>query len=497
MGVSSQHEPLPYGSIHEWFQETASRHGSTCAVRDDKTALTYDEVDKASTEVARLLADAGVRPGSLVALRLPRSVLVPIAILGIFKHDCAYVPIDPEYPQRRSEFILQDSGAAFILTCDAGGKPVVERGGSPAAPTPLPPRLAYAIYTSGSTGVPKGVLVGHEQVVALMHATAGLYDVNADDVWTLFSSYSFDFSVWEMWGALLFGGELVVVPKECAQDPQRFVELLDRTRVTVLNQVPTAFTYLVRGLEALPRPLKRLRHVIFGGEEINTRAIHRWWKLDVAPSARLANMYGITETTVHVTSVDLTPALLDEPRNGTPIGRPLPHMGVDLLDEDGIRVPVGTPGEIVVAGRGVAFGYLHRKELTEQRFRRLAGAAGLAYHSGDWAVQDELGSLYFLGRRDFQVQLRGHRIELAEVEAAVLSHPRVRACAVTTPENVLGEPVLTAHVSPEAVGSLSVSDLRAHVSLILPKYMVPARFVCHAELPRTAAGKVDRAALDR
>ncbi|MEV6524573.1 amino acid adenylation domain-containing protein [Longispora sp. NPDC051575] len=498
MGVQLRNdEPCPYDSIHSWFGDTAARYSSARAVSDDCTVLTYGELDTASNAVATLLADSGVRPGSLVALRVPRSVVVPVAILGILKHGCAYVPIDPAYPQQRSDLILADSAAAFTLACDADGEFLVTSLG-PAVDLEagMPPRLAYVIYTSGSTGTPKGTLVGHDQILALMHASSGCYDFGAEDVWTMFSSYSFDFSVWEMWGALLFGGELVVVPTACAQDPRRFAELLETANVTVLNQVPTAFTYLVRSLEATPRKLAQLRYVVFGGEEINASTIRQWWQLGIAPQAQLINMYGITETTVHVTHVELTPSLLDVPGNGTPIGHPLPHLAVSLLDESGQHVLPGTPGEIVVTGQGVSFGYLRRPDMTSQRFRIVPGTADLAYHSGDWGIQDDAGLLRYLGRRDAQVQIRGHRIELAEVEAAVLSHPHVRACAVTAPKNAVGEPVLTAHVSTETDASVSVADVRRHLSLLLPNYLVPGRIVRHAELPRTASGKVDRSSLD-
>jgi amino acid adenylation domain-containing protein len=483
-------------TVHEWFSTVASASPS-CAVRDPSgECLTYQEVDQRSSALARRLADENVPAGSLIALRLPRTALLPIAILAVFKHGCAYVPLDPDHPPARTAFILRDSRASFVIDAGPDGLTIAPSRYA-AGDASFPTDLAYVIYTSGSTGQPKGVLVGHSQIVALMTASAPLFGFGPDDVWTLCSSYSFDFSVWEMWGALLFGGQLIIVPRDSVRDPVGFAALLERERVTVLNQVPTAFSYLVWALVERPRPLDALRHIILGGEAVNADTIKRWWSLGIAPVARLTNMYGITETTVHVTYGPMRSDTASPWPGHSPIGRPLPHLNVHLVNEAGDAVPTGSPGEIVISGAGVALGYLNRPALTTQRFVRLEGVPGLAYRSGDWARRDEHGVLHFMGRRDFQVQIRGHRVELGEVETVLAQHPAIAACVVTAPRNSLNEPVLTAHVILSPGTHATAADLRRHAAAALPAYMVPARYAHHLAFPSTHNGKVDREALDR
>ncbi|SES34990.1 nonribosomal peptide synthetase DhbF [Lentzea xinjiangensis] len=479
-------------TLHERFAAVADRFADAVAVSDHGRHLRYAEVFDRARSLAADLRALDVPPGSLVALRVPRSAEFVVGVLGIMLAGCGYVPVDPAYPAERQEYVLDDSGVAAVVTPD--GEAFAVRATGAVAPTELPDDIAYVIYTSGSTGAPKGVLVGHRQVLALIDACDERYEFDAADVWTLFHSPSFDFSVWELWGALLHGGRLVVVPAETGASPPAFARLLAEESVTVLSQVPTSFGYLVAALEDEPLALPCLRYVVFGGEAVNPAAVERWFAAGWAPGATVVNMYGITETTVHVTHAVLTPGRTRPRRDATPIGTPLAHLRVIVVDDDLRPVPPGTAGEMLIAGAGVSHGYLNRPELTGRRFVRMSDVDGLVYRSGDWGVLDEDGRLHYVGRRDGQVQLRGFRIECGEIEATLSVHPGVLECAVVLGANRLAEPVLEAHVVPRGA-PVAAAELRAHLRASLPAHMVPGRFRVHTELPRAASGKIDRAVL--
>jgi len=498
---------IPVDALLRRFREQAERRPEAVALTEGERSLSYAELALAAERVTTLLADAGVRPGELVGVRLPRGADVAAAVLGVLGHGCGYLPIDPAYPAARQDHLVGDSGIRHVVQqapSEAGmgtTLALLPVPGAPSTPHPdgrtLPPGTAYVIYTSGSTGRPKGVPVSQRQVAALMAATEEHFDFGPEDRWALVHSHSFDFSVWEMWGAWWHGGSTVVVPVECTYDASLLAGLLAGHGITVLNQVPSAFGQLVAAMADSGRSLPALRQIVFGGEAVNLSDVRRWRATGCAPGARLANMYGITETTVHVTYCALDGEPPAGPAGSTPIGRPLAHLGVLLLDSELRPVPPGTPGELAVHGAGVGEGYLNRPEQTAERFIRLPGIAGPVYRSGDWAVEDDQGGLHYIGRRDDQIQLRGLRIERGEVAAAVLSHPEVAACVVTAPRNPVGDPVLVAHVVPHHGPGPSRTELRRHVAELLPRYMVPSRFTTHQALPLTAHGKVDLAALDQ
>ncbi|MFL6136531.1 MAG: amino acid adenylation domain-containing protein [Frankiaceae bacterium] len=493
-------------ALHVRFSSIARRFPDRVAVIGAQGSLTYRQLDQRSDELARSILDIGA-PEARIALHLTRSEHVPLAILGALKAGCAYVPVDPSYPQARQELVLRDCGARLVLT-DApspSGDPllaldwatVVARPPGPVSD--LPPGAAYVIYTSGSTGAPKGCVVTHANALALMDATAGLLDLGPTDVWTLFHSISFDFSVWELWGALLHGGCLCIVPDEAARDLRLLVQLIARHRVTVLNQVPTVFGHLVRELVAQGERLPCLRYVILGGEAIVPADISSWWRHGLAPDARLINMYGITETTVHVTHCELSADLLERMRDGrTPIGRPLPHLSVSLRDAAGLPVPAGTAGEMWVSGAGVSAGYLGRRELTAERFAEDAG--DVHYRSGDWAVELPDGTLAYVGRRDDQVKVGGFRIELGEIESALRAVRDVQdaACAVETAASDVKQIVayvVPVEARPATPGPVLARSVRDRAAERLPRHMVPHRVTLLPRLPTTASGKLDRSAL--
>ncbi len=377
--------------------------------------------------------------------------------------------------------------------------------GSPAeavAATATPARpdgLAYVIYTSGSTGAPKGVMVTHHNVVRLFEATARWYRFDAGDVWTLFHSYAFDFSVWEIWGALLHGGRLVVVPYWVSRSPEAFHDLLVRERVTVLNQTPSAFRPLIRAdadAGAERRRALALRHVIFGGEALDVGDLRPFWDLHGDAEPRLVNMYGITETTVHVTVRPVTRADLARPWSSV-IGEPLADLRVHILDAHRQPVPVGVVGELYVGGGGVARGYLGRPELTAERFLAdplAEHGGGRLYRTGDRGRYLAGGGIEYLGRGDLQVKVRGFRIELGEIEAALDQHPAVREAVVMARVDGEGDARLVAYVVAGAA-ALPAAELRTFLEDRLPEHMVPAAFVALAALPLTSNGKVDRRAL--
>ncbi|HET7865310.1 MAG TPA: amino acid adenylation domain-containing protein, partial [Burkholderiaceae bacterium] len=364
---------------------------------------------------------------------------------------------------------------------------------SPAQGTALASRrLAYVIYTSGSTGQPKGVMVEHAQLVRLLHATQGSFGFGAQDVWSLFHSFAFDFSVWELWGAWAHGGRVVVVPQAVTRNPDQFHQLLCNEGVTVLNQTPSAFRQLIAAHQRSARP-HRLRCVIFGGEALEPASLAPWYALN-GERTRLVNMYGITETTVHVTCRPLNGA--DAQSDGaSPIGSAIADLCIHILDTQGRPVPIGVAGELFVGGAGVARGYLNRPALTAERFVPdpfSATPGARMYRSGDLGRWRPDGSIEFLGRNDHQVKIRGFRIELGEIEAALLACPGVREAVVLAREDEPGNRRLVAYLTGS---QLQAEALRSTLASRLPGYMVPGAFVQMDALPLTSHGKLDRKAL--
>jgi amino acid adenylation domain-containing protein/non-ribosomal peptide synthase protein (TIGR01720 family) len=445
-----------------------------------------------------------------------RSIEMVVGILGILKAGGAYLPLDPTYPADRLAFLLEDSavpvlvteehhlgglkaGNAKIVVLDRDREALARRSDENPTTEVGPEHLAYVIYTSGSTGKPKGVLVTHNNVARLFEATHAWYGFDASDVWTLFHSYAFDFSVWELWGALLYGGRLVVVPYWVSRSPEAFHELLRRERVTVLNQTPSAFRQLIQADLASGAPAgdMALRTVIFGGEALELQSLRPWIRRYGDARPRLINMYGITETTVHVTYRPITLADVDGGA-GSVIGIPIPDLQVYVLDPGREPTPIGVTGEMYVGGAGVARGYLNRPELTAERFVRHpfdADPTARLYRTGDLARRLAGGDLEYLGRIDLQVKIRGFRIELGEIESVIGQHPAVRETTVIAREDGPGDRTLVAYVVADFGLPETIEELRTLVRAKLPDYMVPAHFIGLAALPLTPHGKVDRKAL--
>ncbi|MFJ4502674.1 amino acid adenylation domain-containing protein [Streptomyces sp. NPDC088864] len=488
-------------TLHGLFHEQARARPDAVAVVDGEAVLTYGELAERADRVTAALAAAGVARGSLVGLRLPRGASAIAAIVGILGHGCAYVPIDPAYPQTRQDYIAHDARlTAFVEEAPAGAAapdPVVRSVAHPGPPHEIPAGTAYVIYTSGSTGDPKGVMIGHAHVLALLDSCGKEFDLGPDDVWSMFHSTSFDVSVWELWCAFANGGQVVVVPAATAADPRALATLLAAEQVTVLSQVPTVFGHLVAELAGRPVPLPELRYVVLAGEAVNPTAVRQWHDLGLGPRTRVVNMYGITEITVHATFRVLPPGPLVPVRPGsTPVGLPLGHLSVDVVDEDLVPVPAGEPGELLVSGGAVAFGYLGRPELTAARFS-VAADGTRRYRSGDLGLRDEAGELHYLRRLDRQVQVRGFRIEPGEIEHAIRQHPLVAEAAVTIEPNGHGEPMVVGHFVCRPGAPLTGTELRAHLAQRLPGHLLPAALRRHDALPVTPNGKVDLARLSQ
>ncbi|MEV4256510.1 amino acid adenylation domain-containing protein, partial [Spirillospora sp. NPDC049652] len=478
-------------TIPALFEAQVASRPSAVAVTFDGRSWTYAEVNAAANRLARHLAAQGVGPEQFVALSFPRSTDLVIAILAVLKTGAAYVPIDPDYPADRIAYMVEDASPVLTLSSievdgDYSSENLDDVHVSPDNP-------AYVIYTSGSTGRPKGVVVPHQNVVRLLSSTEPWFSFGPDDVWTLFHSYAFDFSVWELWGSLLYGGRLVVVPYLTSRSPDEFLKLLAAERVTVLNQTPSAFYQLMAADRENPGTDLALRYVVFGGEALELGRLDDWYSRHDEAAPTLVNMYGITETTVHVSYVALDRAYAAS-APGSVIGTGIPDLRVYVLDERLQPVPAGVVGELYVAGAGLARGYLNRPGLTAERF--VADPFGTEpgsrmYRTGDLGRWLGDGRLEYLGRSDQQVQLRGFRIELGEVESALVRHETVADAAV-----VLRDEKLIAYAVPSTPGlELDASELRRFVNGALPDHMVPAAVVTLDALPLTSNGKLDRKAL--
>jgi amino acid adenylation domain-containing protein len=499
-------------SLVALFDEISRLHADKVAIVCGSEQMTYDELNRAGNRFAHRLIRMNLEPDAIIAIYLDRSIEMLSAMLGILKAGKAYLPIDSSYPIARVVQTLEDARPAVLITDQRLG------AGLPAIPSEvlfvnqqatvdeesiglhqiLADDLAYVMYTSGSTGKPKGVLVTHRNVMRLLRETKRWFHFDENDVWTMFHSFAFDFSVWEIWGCLLTGGKLIVVSFAVSRSPEDFYTLLADQEVTVLNQTPSAF-YLLSRLEEMgaARPLS-LRVVIFGGEALQFRALRPWFKRHGEVKPKLVNMYGITETTVHVT-YRIVSARDAEIEQESLIGIPIPDMQIHLLDSEGQPVADGEVGEICVGGGGVARGYLNRPELTAERFvpDPFGTHNSLLYRSGDLARRRPDKELVYLGRGDGQVKINGFRIELGEVETAISDYPGVQQVCVVAHLDEGGSRRLAAYYVMADGLHLPVYMLSDFLSRRLPAQMMPAFYTQLSEMPLTGNGKTDRAALPK
>ncbi|MFI6442573.1 amino acid adenylation domain-containing protein, partial [Streptomyces sp. NPDC050759] len=509
------------GTLADAFAQQAAAHPDEVACVCGDESVTYAELDLRANRLAQLLQRRQVGPESRVALLLDRGIDLVVSVLAVLKAGGAYIPLDPAYPVDRLEFVLADARAEVLVTEQArAGRltgfaghtvclddPVI-RAESMSGPAESPrsgagrDNLAYVIYTSGSTGQPKGVMVTHGNVLRLFERTRQWFAFGPHAVWTLFHSYAFDFSVWELWGALAHGGRLVVVPFEISRSPEDFLELLVREEVTCLSQTPSAFYQLTQADREHPElgDQLALRHIVFGGEPLELRRLVPWYEHhgdqhEGGPT--LVNMYGITETTVHVTYGELDRARIGKAPAW--IGEEIPDLRVRVLDQALNPVPTGVVGEIYVAGAGLARGYAGRPDLTAERFLPdpWGSAGSRMYRSGDLARRTEDGSLQFFGRADDQVKIRGFRIEPGEIEGALLDDPDVAQAAVVVQGSTAEEKRLVAYAVPAdgRPADFDTEQARERLGRVLPAHMVPAAVVAVDRLPLTPHGKLDRSAL--
>ncbi|CAM2010577.1 non-ribosomal peptide synthetase/type I polyketide synthase [Acanthopleuribacter pedis] len=495
-------------------EAAAARYGAATAVtlpceNGEVQHLDYAGLNRRANQLAHLLRAQGVGLETPVALCLERGPELIIAMLAVIKAGGCYLPLDPTHPTARLQHMVQDAQAPLCLsqTDLAGTLPAnpscrvlnLDQLDADLAAQPDhnpgiavdPANLAYIIYTSGSTGTPKGVAVSHGNATRLFESCTAWFDFQPSDTWSFFHSAAFDFSVWEIWGALCHGARVLTVPYWVSRNPETCYDLLQREGVTLLSQTPSAFYQLLRAEENRDR-LVHPRYLVFGGEALNIAALEPWFNRRETDETTLINMYGITETTVHVTYRQVTRADLKTAMS--PIGVPLPDLSLEVLDAHGEPVPLGVAGELQVGGAGLARGYLNQPALTAQRFvPNPHGPAGARlYRSGDLAKRRADGELVYVGRHDHQVQLRGFRLELGEIEARLVKHPAVREAVVLLRDDATRGEHLTAWWVGDAAAA---EELRPMLREVLPAYMVPAYFVHMEHLPRTGNDKIDRRAL--
>jgi amino acid adenylation domain-containing protein len=504
-------EPAPFRPAHLLIEDQATRRPAAPALRQGETTLSYAELNRRANQLAHLLFARPELSSGYVAICLEPSPELIIAMLAVLKSGAAYVPLDPAYPAERLDWMLENSRAGLVITrgpaaaglsgaaatlldleqCDLDGQPAGNPRWPGCAETP-----AYAIYTSGSTGRPKGVVVAHGALANLVAAARATFELGEGDRVLQFATVSFDTSVEEIFPGLSSGATLVLRDQAMLASARAFFETCQRWGITVLD-LPTAYWHeLTAQTAAQPVALpESLRLVIIGGERALPERARQW--LAAAPGVRLVNTYGPTEATVITTAGELRAADLD--RFAEPsLGRPILGSAIYILDRDLRPVPAGAPGELYIGGAGVAQGYRFQAGLTAERFLPdpFAGQPGRRmYRTGDQVRWRGDRSLQFIGRLDRQVKLRGYRVELGEIEAALARLPMVRQAAVVAHEEAPGEPRLVAYVAPPAGAACSAAEIRGELQQRLPAYMAPAQIVVVAELPLTASGKIDYRAL--
>ena len=524
-------------TLVEVFKIAAQQHGARVAAKFESKSVTYKELDTLSDVMcATIITKVGSKP-SRIGISCEKNIDFIIAIIAVMKAGAAYVPIDPALPEARKQYIVKESELQCIITNEDGdslatGSMIAIKANAyksaevgwanlEVAP-PLPEDVAYIIFTSGSTGRPKGVKVSHANVLSLFRSTSTLFSVDEHDVWTLFHPLSFDFSVWELWGALLYGGTVVIVPREISLSPLDYYGLLIEEGVTILNETPAhfwQFADLIRdrdivgkgcelgaGKSAIETPKSvslsrmlnstKLRLVIFGGEELNYSRFDKYYDKNCNFAQKFVNMYGITETTVHVTAKEF---LITENTGqyGRSIGMPLANASIMILRDDGSEAKREEVGEICVIGDGVSLGYINDPagmaekfcELTDDRvIRRL-------YHSGDYGRMLSNGEYSYEGRRDGQVKIRGFRVDVLEIENAVLGLEGISGTMVTAVDDGNGGRTIVCFYSVDINSNLSDDDIIVALQSVLPEFAVPGILRRVKSIMVNENGKIDKEAM--
>ncbi|BEV02803.1 amino acid adenylation domain-containing protein [Chryseobacterium gambrini] len=482
-------------TIVDLFEEQVNRTPDLTALVYKEIKLTYRELNEESNKLAHYLREQyNIEADDLICIQLPRSEKMLIGMLGILKSGGAYVPVDTDYPEERKEYILKDTKSkvvideSFLLEFET-----LKRNYSIENPTftVRSENLAYIIYTSGTTGNPKGAMIEHKNVVRLLFNDDALYNFNSHDSWTLFHSYNFDFSVWECYGALLFGGKLHVISRQVAQDPGAFLNYIIDNKITVLNQTPAAFYNLAEYDKLFNKKELSLRYIIFGGEVLNPIMLRDWQRK--YPSIKMMNGYGPTETTVFASKFKIGNDNLLEPAT-LPIGKPISDTQIYILDSSCNLVPIGVAGELYISGSGLARGYLNREDLTAEKFVSNPFVEGTKmYRTGDLGRWLPDGNIEYLGRIDHQVKIRGHRIELGEIDSQVLSYSEAIKSVVTEVKEHDGDKSLVVYYVSNA--SVDKQSLAYHLENKLPHFMLPSFYVELDHIPLTNNGKIDRKSL--
>ena len=488
-------EPVGGVSVPVLFAAQVARAPEAVALTCGARSWTYRELDEASNRLAHLLIGYGAGPGQCVALLFSRCAEAIVAILAVLKSGAAYLPIDPALPAARIGFMVDDAAPiAAVTTAGLAERlhgceltvidvedPRIDTQPATALPAPAADELAHIIYTSGTTGVPKGVAVTHRNVTQLFDSLEIGVELTPGQVWTQCHSYAFDFSVWEIWGALLHGGRLVVVPEQVAGSPEDLHALLVTEHVSVLTQTPSAVGVLSpEGLGSAA--------LLIGAEACPVEVVDRW-----APGRVMVNVYGPTETTMWASKS----APLTAGSGAPPIGSPVPGAALFVLDGWLRPVPAGVVGELYVAGRGVGVGYWRRPGLTGSRFVAcpFGGPGARMYRTGDLVCWGPDGQLQYFGRADEQVKIRGYRIELGDIQAALAGLDGVQQAVVIAREDHPGDKRLVGYVTESGTGTVDPGEMRTALAERLPAYMVPAAVVVVEALPLTLNGKLDKRAL--
>ncbi|OMI08000.1 hypothetical protein BVL54_19720 [Bacillus paralicheniformis] len=487
-------------TLHELFEEQAMKTPDQTALVFGAQRMTYRELNKKANQTARLLREKGIGRGSVAAIIAERSFEMIIGIIGILKAGGAYLPIDPETPKDRMAFMLSDTKAAVLLTqgkaadgidCEADIVQLDKKASDGFSKEPLSSvndsgDTAYIIYTSGSTGTPKGVVTPHYSVIRVVQNT-NYIDITEDDVILQLSNYSFDGSVFDIFGALLNGASLVMIEKEALLNINRLGSAINEEKVSVMF-ITTALFNIIADLHV--DCLSNLRKILFGGERASIPHVRK--VLNHVGRDKLIHVYGPTESTVYATYYFINE--IDEKADTIPIGSPLANTSVLIMDEAGKLVPIGVPGELCIAGDGLSKGYLNREELTAEKFIPHPFIPGeRLYKTGDLAKWLPDGNIEFIGRIDHQVKIRGFRIELGEIESRLEMHEDINETIVTVREDGENRPYICAYIT--AKREISLDELKGFLGEKLPEYMIPAYFVNMDKLPLTKNGKVDRKAL--